>query len=248
MASGETDKQINERMHVDAKRGSGIPRALAGKLPLHALPETIESTMAAKAQLPSAQLRHFKSEAARAASLAQLAKSTNKAGSRGSDKSVPNKLPHGLTLRQEMFCQNVMSGMTHAQAYRDAYQCHNMKPAVVYARAYAVATNPRVSRRMSQLWELREGRLSHTPAQLRLFVQERLMIEALKEDNPAGVRVRAAELIGKIGRVSLFEPEKEESKENQSVDAILKRITPLLEVGNALAKQAGKAEKPIQSR
>lgn len=235
--------QANQ-MHVTQKRGSGLPRAMTGTLALNGQVETVEAEIAGKADLAN---KHFKSLAAREASLLQLAKTTNKGGSRGSDKSVPGKLPHGLTIRQEQFCQNIMAGMTHAQAYRDAYDCHNIKPAVVYQRAYAVKLSPRVRRRLEELWAIREARLSHTPAELRLFVQERLMIEALNPDNSGSVRVRAVELIGKMGKVALFEADKEESQENQSVDAILKRIKPLLDTGNALAKQVSKGESPMKS-
>lgn len=235
--------QANQ-MHVNQKRGSGLPRAMTGTLALNGQVETIEAEIASKADLAN---KHWKSLAAREASLLQLTKTTNRGGSRGSDKSVPGKLPHGLTIRQEQFCQNIMAGMTHAQAYRDAYDCHNIKPAVVYQRAYAVKLSPRVKRRLEELWAIREARLSHTPAELRLFVQERLMIEALNPDNSGSVRVRAVELIGKMGKVALFEADKEESQENQSVDAILKRIKPLLDTGNALAKQVNKGESPIKS-
>lgn len=234
-----------EPMQVDAKRGSGLPRAMTGKLALDDQLQTIEAQIAGKADLANKTMEKL---AARERALLNLAKSTLKRGSRGSDKTVPAKLPHGLTLKQEQFCQNIIAGMTHAQAYRDAYDCHNLKPAVVYQRAYAVKLSPRVKRRLEELWAIREARLSHTPAELRLFVQERLMVEALNPDNSGSVRVRAVELIGKMGKVALFEADKEESQENQSVDAILKRIKPLLDTGNALAKQVSKSESPIKSR
>lgn len=232
-------------MTVSAGKGSGVPRIVAGEIALHSKPEAFESDMAAQAALPD---KHFKSAAARAASLAQLAKSPSKGTPVPSAKAVPMRLPNGLTLRQEQFAQNVMAGMSHAQAYRDAYNCHNLKPAVVYNRAYSVAINPRVRARTEALWAEREGRLSHTPAQLRLFVQERLHLEATNPDNPAGVRVRALELIGKIGRVKLFEPEQQEGEKNQDVASILKRLGPLLAAGNALALQHEQANKPTQSR
>lgn len=233
-----------EPMQVEAKRGSGLPRAMTGKLALDEKLETIEATIAGKADLANKTMEKL---AARERALLNLAKSTSR-GSRGSDKSVPSRLPHGLTLKQEQFCQNIIAGMTHAQAYRDAYDCHNLKPAVVYQRAYAVKLSPRVKRRLEELWAIREARLSHTPAELRLFVQERLMIEATSAENSGSVRVRAAELLGRMGKVALFEADKEESQENQSVDAILKRIKPLLDTGNALAKQVGKGESPMKSR
>jgi hypothetical protein len=233
-----------EPMQVDAKRGSGLPRAMTGKLALDDQLQTIEAQIAGKADLANKTMEKL---AARERALLNLAKGTSR-GSRGSDKTVPSRLPHGLTLKQEQFCQNIIAGMTHAQAYRDAYDCHNLKPAVVYQRAYAVKLSPRVKRRLEELWAIREARLSHTPAELRLFVQERLMVEALNPENSGSVRVRAVELIGKMGKVALFEADKEESQENQSVDAILKRIKPLLDTGNALAKQVSKSESPMKSR
>jgi hypothetical protein len=79
-------------------------------------------------------------------------------------------------------------------------------------------------------------------------VQERLHLEATNPDNPAGVRVRALELIGKIGRVKLFEADGDKAKDNQDVDAILKRLQPLLAAGNALAALQAKAETPNKTR
>ena len=73
-------------------------------------------------------------------------------------------------------------------------------------------------------------------------------MEAVSERNPPSVRVRALELMGKIGRVSLFTPEQDKPEENQSIEMLLKRITPLLEAGKVIAAQSSVIESPIKSK
>jgi hypothetical protein len=92
-----------------------------------------------------------------------------------------------------------------------------------------------VKRRLEQLWAEREGRLSHTNAQLRLFVRDRLLIEAQDERNPPSVRVRAVELIGKIGGVAIFESDTGKPVDNQGANALLQRIESIMEHGRKLA-------------
>lgn len=242
--SSTSNKPANP-MLVEAGRGSGLPRSLTGPVKLDSGAGEVESDMASRLNLAD---KHFKSAASRAASLKQLAKGTSKGKPVASAKSVPNRLPNGLTLRQEMFCQNVMSGMSHAAAFRDAYKCENIKPAVVYQRAYNVAINPRVIRRMEELWRQREGRLSHTPAQTRLFIQERLHLEATNMDNPATARIRALQLMGEVGRIRLFDPVDDKDNKNQDVASIMKRLQPLIDAGNTIAAQQRQAEKQAQSR
>lgn len=114
-------------------------------------------------------------------------------------------LPNGLTLGQESLCQNIVAGMPHGEAYREAYNAGQLKPQAVYSRLFHTLQSPRVKARLEELWREREIVASHTASQLRLFVAERLMIEATKADNPASTRVRAIELVGKLGGVGAFE-------------------------------------------
>lgn len=155
-------------------------------------------------------------------------------------KPARAKLPNGLTMGMESLCQNIVAGMPHGEAYRDAYQAKHLKPAAVYSRLYHVLKHPQVQARLQELWAEREAIASHTPQQLRLFVLERLMIEATNAGNTGSTRVRAVELIGKLGGVRAFE---EEGKANPGSEMdkadLVQRLSALL--GEAVETKAGKA-------
>lgn len=155
-------------------------------------------------------------------------------------KPARAKLPNGLTMGMESLCQNIVAGMPHGEAYRDAYQAKNLKPAAVYSRLYHVLKHPQVQARLQELWAEREAIASHTPQQLRLFVLERLMIEATNGHNTGSTRVRAVELIGKLGGVRAFE-EEGQAKSAGALDKgeLVQRLSALL--GEAVETKAGRS-------
>jgi len=58
-----------------------------------------------------------------------------------------------LTVKQESFCQNILSGCTQTEAYRRAYDCDNMADATVSNSAYKLINNGEVAARIQQLRE-----------------------------------------------------------------------------------------------
>ena len=56
-----------------------------------------------------------------------------------------------LTPKQEAFAQNVASGMTQADAYRNSYNAENMKPESVHESASRVMADIKVSSRVKEL-------------------------------------------------------------------------------------------------
>ena len=56
-----------------------------------------------------------------------------------------------LTSKQEAFAQAVAGGSSQADAYRSAYQAEKMKPEVLYVTASQLASDPKVSIRVTEL-------------------------------------------------------------------------------------------------
>ena len=58
-----------------------------------------------------------------------------------------------LTAKQEAFVQNIIQGMSQADAYRSAYSCKNMTDNAIYREASVLSDNPKVSQRLKELRE-----------------------------------------------------------------------------------------------
>ena len=56
-----------------------------------------------------------------------------------------------LTAKQEAFVQNIIQGMSQADAYRSAYSCKNMSDNAIYREASLLVENPKVAQRLSEL-------------------------------------------------------------------------------------------------
>ena len=112
---------------------------------------------------------------------------------------------HGLTSKQEAFCQGVGArGETLAVAYRSAYDAENMSPHTVHNEACKLMGRPDIAARVNALVQAKQAKTSHDAARIRSYVIERLHVEASDTNNPPSVRVRAIELLGKLGDVGAF--------------------------------------------
>lgn len=114
------------------------------------------------------------------------------------------KNEYGLTIKQETFAQRVAEGDTLSGAYRKAYDCSNMTDASIYTDASKAMTNPAIVQRVNVLVREKQAKTQHDGPRIRQHVIERLHIEATNPDNPASVRVRALELLGKLDVVQAF--------------------------------------------
>jgi phage terminase small subunit len=56
-----------------------------------------------------------------------------------------------LTAKQEKFCQNIISGMSQADAYRDAYPSKKISARALYIDASRLADNPKIILRLTEL-------------------------------------------------------------------------------------------------
>lgn len=56
-----------------------------------------------------------------------------------------------LTAKQEQFVQNIIQGMSQADAYRSAYETKRMSDNAIYREASLLVDNPKVAKRLSEL-------------------------------------------------------------------------------------------------
>lgn len=56
-----------------------------------------------------------------------------------------------LTAKQEAFVQNIIQGMSQADAYRSAYSTKNMSDNAIYREASILLDNPKVAQRLKEL-------------------------------------------------------------------------------------------------
>ena len=59
----------------------------------------------------------------------------------------------GLTPKQEKFCQNIVKGMSQADAYRDAYNTDNQKDETIWCNASKLMNDTKVIQRVKELTE-----------------------------------------------------------------------------------------------
>jgi phage terminase small subunit len=99
-----------------------------------------------------------------------------------------------LTAKQEQFVQNLIQGMTQADAYRSAYDTKRMSDNAIYREASLLVENPKVSQRLNELRE----QLA-TPAIM--SAQERLewLTRLIKSDDEStGDKLKAADIMNKM--------------------------------------------------
>lgn len=58
-----------------------------------------------------------------------------------------------LTPKQEVFVQNIIQGMSQADAYRSAYSCKNMSDNSIYVNASKLVADTKVAQRIKELRE-----------------------------------------------------------------------------------------------
>ena len=130
-------------------------------------------------------------------------------GGRGSTDRVT-----GLTDRQEIFCQGIMSGLTYSDAYRQAYTTQGQLDATVWNNACKMAADTKVIARLEALRAQKEAEKRMQALSLAEFVldgwkelAQSKIVHHEKDDEgkpitrveeiPPAVRTRNLELIGR---------------------------------------------------
>jgi len=116
------------------------------------------------------------------------------------------RTPDGLTAKQEAFAAQVASGATLAASYRAAYDAGSMSAAAIHNEASRLMDHPGIAQRVNALLRQRQAVEQHDAGRIRRHVIERLHQESIDPDSSPAARVRALELLGKMGSVALFTP------------------------------------------
>lgn len=99
-----------------------------------------------------------------------------------------------LTAKQEQFVQNIIQGMSQADAYRSAYSCKNMSDNAIYREASLLLDNPKVTQRLSELRD-ELAKPSIMTAQERLeWLTERIA----DEDVDINAKLKAIDIMNKM--------------------------------------------------
>ena len=128
--------------------------------------------------------------------------------------------PNKLTIKQERFAQEVASGKTLTESYRLAYDASNMQTDTIQAQASRLMADHRIAARVNEIFGAKKARESHDAARIRAHVIERLQIESIDPESSASARIRALELLGKLGGVAAFDKPTEEAASHTDADSL----------------------------
>lgn len=99
-----------------------------------------------------------------------------------------------LTPKQEQFVQNILQGMSQADAYRAAYSCKNMSDNAIYVNASKLAGDAKVTLRLKELRD-KLAKPSIMSAQERLEWLTRLI---KSEEESTSDKLKAADIMNKM--------------------------------------------------
>jgi phage terminase small subunit len=99
-----------------------------------------------------------------------------------------------LTPKQEQFVQNILQGMSQADAYRAAYSCKNMSDNAIYVNASKLAGDAKVALRLKELRD-KLAKPSIMSAQERLEWLTQLI---KSEEESTSDKLKAADIMNKM--------------------------------------------------
>ena len=147
-----------------------------------------------------------------------------------------------LTPKQSAFAGFVASGDPYVVAYRKAYNTLSAGKSVA-VNASRLAKLPHVLEYIEKLKEKDRRTQNHHARITKEWVLEKLQAEAIAEKNPASVRVRALELIGK-NQGMFTEGEEGEAKRTagEIEDELSRRLAGLFDAMTGAAHQGANAQ------
>lgn len=144
-----------------------------------------------------------------------------------------------LTPKQMAFARFLAEGESQSKAYRKAYNTNTKNPNVAAVAGHKLANDPRIVELVERLKAGDDKTAKYQVQMSREWVLERLREEAIQGDNPASVRVRALELVGK--NLGMFGDESGEDapRSAKEIEAKLSaRLAHLFRGAEKLAKGA----------
>ena len=99
-----------------------------------------------------------------------------------------------LTPKQERFIQNIVSGMSQRQAYKDAYNAENMTDEVIDVRACELFNDSKIKVRYQELIDKLEDETIMTAIEKRRMLKEM----AINKENSVTDRIKAIDTDNKM--------------------------------------------------
>lgn len=99
-----------------------------------------------------------------------------------------------LTPKQERFIQNIVSGMSQRQAYKDAYDADNMKDETIDTEACLLFKDQKISKRYQELISKLEDATIMTAIEKRRMLKEM----AMDKENSITDRIKAIDTDNKM--------------------------------------------------
>lgn len=103
----------------------------------------------------------------------------------------------GLTPKQRKFAENVVSGMSLADAYRNSYDAQDMKAATIQRNAITLMTDNRVSACVEAIAEQKRRQSQALTVSDRDMLVDLLRKWSKGDESATSSQLRAAELLGK---------------------------------------------------
>lgn len=99
-----------------------------------------------------------------------------------------------LTAKQEKFIQNIITGMSQRDAYKNAYNAENMKDATIDTEACLLLKDPKVSKRYQEILKEMEKTAVMTALEKRLLLKEMVF----DKKNSMSDRLKALDIDNKM--------------------------------------------------
>lgn len=152
----------------------------------------------------------------------------------GTLRGLPKHRP--LTIAQQSFINNIISGMTMKDAYKAAYPNDGSTEQVIASSAYKLSRHPRVSQMLNDAWGQTVEALSDDLAAARRYVLRELVAHS-REDKQEGSRLKALELLGKASGV--FTQSTADTAPAVTADQLKKELSGHLRLLDTAKKKAG---------
>ena len=151
----------------------------------------------------------------------------------GSLRGLPKHKP--LTVAQQAFINNIISGMTMKDAYREAYPNDTSSEQSIASSAYKLSRHPRVAQMLNDAWGQTVEALSDDLAAARRYVLRELVAHS-RNDKQEGSRLKALELLGKASGV--FTQSTAEAAPVLTADQLKKELSGHLRLLDTAKKKA----------
>ena len=127
-----------------------------------------------------------------------------------------------LTPKQERFVQNIVSGMSQRQAYKDAYDAENMKDETIDSEASILFNDQKVSKRYKEIMDKLEDKAIMS-ARERMIWLSGVVCDVVKEQG-----IKEADINTKIKAVDILNKMSGEYITKVEADVGIKRLEDLL--------------------